>query len=142
VLLRRRQVCWFHRREDTDGYSWNGRPLSRWYTFLFLVPCTRLRAFVAALGISDEVDRLGLKGSKKKKSKKLDEDWMVIVAANSLLWASTKRQAFTANTQAIGSQGGAKSYSSYATNPEPQGPCQVAHSNKGQTFGLVDCGLR
>ena len=43
----------------------------------------RLRAFVAALGIADEVDRLGLKGSKKKKSKKLDEDWMVIVAANS-----------------------------------------------------------
>jgi len=29
------------------------------------------------LGISDEVDRLGLKGSRKKKSKKLDEDFIV-----------------------------------------------------------------
>jgi hypothetical protein len=45
-----------------------------------------LRALVAALGIADEVDRLGLKGSKKKKSKKLDEDWMVIVAADSFLY--------------------------------------------------------
>ena len=45
-----------------------------------------LRALVAALGIADEVDRLGLKGSKKKKSKKLDEDWMVIVAADSVLY--------------------------------------------------------
>lgn len=43
-----------------------------------------LRALVAALGIADEVDRLGLKGSKKKKSKKLDEDWMVMVVSNSL----------------------------------------------------------
>lgn len=30
-----------------------------------------------ALGISDDVELLGLKGSKKRKSKKLDEDWMV-----------------------------------------------------------------
>lgn len=51
--------------------------------FFALSPCTHLRASVAALGIADEVDRLGLKGSKKKRSKKLDEDWMVIVTANS-----------------------------------------------------------
>jgi hypothetical protein len=37
-------------------------------------------AFLTALGIADEVDRLGLKGSKKKRSKKLDEDWMVCAA--------------------------------------------------------------
>ena len=30
-----------------------------------------------ALGISDEVEMYGLKGSKKKKSKKLDEDYVV-----------------------------------------------------------------
>ena len=30
-----------------------------------------------ALGISDEVELLGLKGSKKKKGRKLDEDYMV-----------------------------------------------------------------
>jgi hypothetical protein len=29
------------------------------------------------------VDRLGLKGSKKKRSKKLDEDWMVIAPVDS-----------------------------------------------------------
>ena len=39
-----------------------------------------LYALCIALGIADEVDRLGLKGSKKKRSKKLDEDWMVLVA--------------------------------------------------------------
>ncbi|KAI9508050.1 hypothetical protein F5148DRAFT_1303778, partial [Russula earlei] len=35
--------------------------------------------YLDALGIAEEVDRLGLKGSKKKKSKKLDEDWMPIL---------------------------------------------------------------
>ena len=32
---------------------------------------------LTALGITDEVEKLGLKGNKKKKSKKLDEDYMV-----------------------------------------------------------------
>jgi hypothetical protein len=36
-----------------------------------------------ALGIADEVERLGLKGSKKKKGKKLDEDYMVSNAQSS-----------------------------------------------------------
>lgn len=31
----------------------------------------------AALGITDEVEKLGLKGNRKKKGKKLDEDYMV-----------------------------------------------------------------
>ena len=31
----------------------------------------------AALGLTEEVERLGLKGNKKKKGKKLDEDWTV-----------------------------------------------------------------
>lgn len=34
---------------------------------------------ISALGISDEVEKLGLKGSKKKKSKKLDEDYAPIL---------------------------------------------------------------
>lgn len=33
----------------------------------------------SALGISDEVEKLGLKGNKKKKSKKLDEDYAPIL---------------------------------------------------------------
>ena len=85
MLLWRRKMCWFHWREDADRYSWNGRSLSRWYVIFLLVPVPHLRALVAALGIADEVDRLGLKGSKKKKSKKLDEDWMVMVTSNSFL---------------------------------------------------------
>lgn len=36
-----------------------------------------LTACSLALGIYDEVERLGLKGSKKKKGKKLDEDFVV-----------------------------------------------------------------
>ena len=32
-----------------------------------------------ALGITDEVEALGLKGSKKKKGRKLDEDYMVSI---------------------------------------------------------------
>ena len=32
-----------------------------------------------ALGITDEVEQLGLKGNKKKKSKKLDEDFVVSI---------------------------------------------------------------
>lgn len=34
---------------------------------------------ILALGISDEVEKLGLKGSKKRKSKKLDEDYAPIL---------------------------------------------------------------
>ncbi len=34
---------------------------------------------LSALGISDEVEREGLKGNKRKKSKKLDEDYMVCI---------------------------------------------------------------
>lgn len=37
---------------------------------LQLIPCL-------ALGITDEVEMLGLKGNKKKKGKKLDEDFIV-----------------------------------------------------------------
>ncbi|KAA1474184.1 SET domain-containing protein [Dentipellis sp. KUC8613] len=35
--------------------------------------------YLDALGISDEVDRLGLKGNKKKRGKKLDEDYVPIL---------------------------------------------------------------
>lgn len=40
---------------------------------------TPTHPYVSALGISDEVEKLGLKGSKKKKSKKLDEDYAPIL---------------------------------------------------------------
>ena len=53
--------------------------------YFFYFPVLLLRTLGPALGISDEVDRLGLKGSKKKKSKKLDEDWMVTITPNFLL---------------------------------------------------------
>ena len=100
--------------------------------FFFYFPIRPLRALVAALGISDEVDRLGLKGSKKKRSKKLDEDWMVI-AADFLFCPSTENQ-FTANSQASGSKGGTKGYPSHAANSESQGSCQVAYPDQGWSF--------
>lgn len=50
----------------------------------------------AALGITDEVEQLGLKGSKKRKSKKLDEDYMVLSHASLLLLVSDHRRFLTA----------------------------------------------
>lgn len=44
-------------------------------------------------------------------------------------YTATEERAFTANSQAAGSQGGTKGYPSYAANPEPQGPA-------GGTVGL------
>jgi hypothetical protein len=41
--------------------------------------------FFVALGITDEVEKLGLKGNKKKKSRKLDEDFMVTVSPSCVL---------------------------------------------------------
>jgi hypothetical protein len=76
------------------------RILLEWTTSIsmvrFFLPCHRtlLRAFVVALGIADEVDRLELKGSKKKKSKKLDEDWMVITTMDPHSYADTETEAF------------------------------------------------
>jgi [histone H3]-lysine36 N-trimethyltransferase len=37
-----------------------------------------------ALGIADEVERLGLKGNRRKKGKKLDEDFNVSIASLTL----------------------------------------------------------
>lgn len=47
----------------------------KFHLFIWVPTLTR----VSALGISDEVEKLGLKGSKKKKSKKLDEDYAPIL---------------------------------------------------------------
>ena len=45
--------------------------------------CVNLNAsahpHISALGITDEVEKLGLKGSKRKKSKKLDEDYAPVL---------------------------------------------------------------
>jgi hypothetical protein len=35
--------------------------------------------YIPALGITDDVEKLGLKGSKKRKSKKLDEDYAPVL---------------------------------------------------------------
>ena len=54
--------------------------------FTFYSSIRLLRALVAALGIVDEVETAGLKGSKKK-SKKSDGDWVINVAADSFLYS-------------------------------------------------------
>ena len=89
--------------------------------FTFYSSIRLLRALVAALGIVDEVETAGLKGSKKK-SKKSDGDWVINMSRQIPFYTATEERAFTANSQAAGSQGGTKGYPSYAANPEPQGP--------------------
>ena len=42
-----------------------------------------ITSFCSALGITEEVEKLGLKGSKKKRGKKLDEDFIVRLLADS-----------------------------------------------------------
>ena len=42
-----------------------------------------ITSFCSALGITEEVEKLGLKGSKKKRGKKLDEDFIVKLLADS-----------------------------------------------------------
>ena len=72
-------MCGIYRRKDPDGSCWHGRSIHRWCVphLSILDAFTHPRA--SALGISDEVEKLGLKGSKKKKSKKLDEDYAPIL---------------------------------------------------------------
>jgi len=48
-------------------------------TFHLYILNASAHLYVPALGISDEVEKLGLKGSKKKKSRKLDEDYAPIL---------------------------------------------------------------
>jgi hypothetical protein len=45
-----------------------------------------------------------------------------------------KQRHLTANTQALGPQGGTEGHPSYAADPESQGPSQTTHSNKGLPF--------
>lgn len=58
-------------------------------------PCN-LNLGAAALGITDEVEKLGLKGNKRKKSKKLDEDYMVLPHTFILHPVPAHRHFFTA----------------------------------------------
>jgi hypothetical protein len=44
---------------------------------LFFHPSISFLTMLVALGIADEVEALQLKGTKKKKAKKLDEDFIV-----------------------------------------------------------------
>lgn len=70
--------------------SWVARPrliLLGWMTFILMVrllsntlPLIVNAPTLLALGITDEVEKLGLKGNKKKKGRKLDEDYMVCLA--------------------------------------------------------------
>jgi hypothetical protein len=67
--------------------SWVARHrliLLGWMTFILMVrlPANTLlmianASALLALGITDEVEKLGLKGNKKRKGRKLDEDYMV-----------------------------------------------------------------
>ena len=47
--------------------------------FRVSIPDPSTHPYILALGITDEVEKLGLKGSKKKKSRKLDEDYAPVL---------------------------------------------------------------
>ena len=79
VSLRRAELRRLHRRQDPDRHWRHGRPLPRWSVFLHLL-LSRAGLTLetpAALGITDEVEALGLRGTKKKKGKHLDDDFIV-----------------------------------------------------------------
>lgn len=78
MLLWGTKLCGVYRGQDSDRPCCYGRFVYRWYgSRTCLEHPTHLN--IPALGISDEVEKLGLKGSKKRKSKKLDEDYAPIL---------------------------------------------------------------
>lgn len=91
-----------------------------------------------ALGITDEVEMLGLKGSKKKKGRKLDEDYMV--RAGCFTWSSNVLRGFvsTAGSQAHGRERRSQSCPSNASNSEPQGLSQTIDPCQGSLFPTFD----
>lgn len=85
-----------------------------------------------ALGISDEVDKFAMKGNKKKKGRKLDEDYMVSVTFVLAFTALSHLLAPTAYIEANRGEGRPEGRSSHAADTKPQGavqtldPCQGA----------------
>lgn len=84
--------------------------------------------YLDALGITDEVEKLGLKGNKKKKSKKLDEDFMVLLNAFQSEILLTR---CLANSQTTRREGCSKSYPGDSANVKSEGAIQTTDSNKG-----------
>lgn len=64
-------------KTQTDLAAMDDLYIDGMYRASFLDPLAH--SHVSALGISDEVEKLGLKGSKRKKSRKLDEDYAPIL---------------------------------------------------------------
>jgi hypothetical protein len=70
-------VCWIYWRQDTDGYCDIRRSLPRRLVCFDVLIISALKSLLA-LGITDENDLLELKGTKKRKGKKIDDpDFMV-----------------------------------------------------------------
>ena len=72
-------MSWIYWRQDTDRYCNIGRSLPRRLVcFDALITSAIFNNIPLALGITDEDDLLELKGTKKKKGKKIDDpDFMV-----------------------------------------------------------------
>ena len=128
MLLWRSEVRWIYRWKNSNRSRGHGRPLPRWYA-LFRFHISAQLTLLVALGIADEVEQLGLKGSKKRKGKKLDEDFVVCFYPP--CWVDYRAHgAFIAGPQAFDVEGRAKGCAGHATDPEPQGtaeavnPCQ------------------
>lgn len=80
---------------------------------------TLLTPLSIALGIADEVEQLGLKGSKKRKGKKLDEDF-IVRAISRVRSASSQISSCPAGPQASSYEGCAEGRTSYASDTKPK----------------------
>lgn len=98
---------------------------------LLRCPQSELYLDSAALGITDEVEKLGLKGSKKRRGKQLDEDYMVLSHALILHPVSNHRHFLTARTQTSGREGYSKGRTGSPADAEQESAFQAPYSNKG-----------
>ena len=92
----------------------------------------------AALGMTEDVELLSLKGTKKKRGKKLDEDFEVWHRS---LWGLHSLSHWTlpcsACPEAIGGEGCSKSDSSHSANFQSKAVNKTAYTHQGLYFILV-----
>lgn len=81
--------------------------------------------YLDALGITDEDDLMELKGTKKKKGKKIDDpDFMVSLSS---LSTSPKLTCRPANYEGHRREGSAQSRAGHSSDNESQSPFEIAH---------------
>lgn len=93
---------------------------------------------ISALGITDEVEQLGLKGNKKKKGKKLDEDYVVGLSVKWGISGPMLKHHLADSSTTLGERC-PQSRSSDSSNSESQGSTQAPIAHQGAT---ATCSLK